>query len=96
MKTMREFIQHRVETLDKKHGNAIPIFGGALWVYDEDDNLDFDRFMSGLAHIPESAKFFKWHGGVADALRTFCNICMVDPVVIEVYMGAKFEEICKE
>lgn len=95
MKTMQEFIKHKVEVLDSKYPNAIPVFGGAIWVY-HDDDFDSKRFISGLSNVAKNAKFFKWHEGVAGAMRRFCNICMVDPVVIEVCLGENFEELCKE
>ena len=94
MKTMREFIQHRVESLDNKHPHAVAIFRGSMWVYDEEDNFNFERFIKSLAEVPVDAKIYNWHDTPANAMRTFCHICMVDPVTIEVYMGKKFEEIC--
>lgn len=96
MKTMREFIQHRIESLGKKHSNAIPIFCGALLTYDEEDNFNFERFINSLAEVPVDSKFYNWHDTSANAMRTFCHICMVDPVIVETHLGMKFEELCKE
>jgi len=93
MKTTQEFIKHKIECLDNKYPNAIPVFGGALWVY-HDNDFDSKRFIAGLHHIAENAEFFKWHEGVAGAIRRYCNICMVDPVVVEVVLGMKLEELC--
>ena len=95
MKTIQDFVKHNIEVLDSKYPNAIPIFGGALWVY-HDNDFDSQRFMAGLHHIAENAKFFKWHEGVAGALRRYCHICMVDPHVVEVGLGATFKELCAE
>ena len=95
MKTTQEFIRHNIEVLDSKYHNAIPIFGGALWVY-HDNDFDSERFIASLHHIAENAKFFGWHEGVAGAMRRFCHICMVDPVVVESCIGMSFEELCKE
>lgn len=93
MKTTQDFVKYKIECLDSKYPNAIPIFGGALWVY-HDNNFDSQRFISGLSHIAENAEFFKWHEGVAGALRRYCHICMVDPMIVEVELGATFEELC--
>lgn len=95
MKTMQEFIRHNIEVLDSKYPNAIPIFGGALWVY-HNNTLDSDRFIFGLHHVVNNARFFKWHEGVAGAMRRYCHICMVDPMVVEVELGMRFEELCGE
>lgn len=93
MKTIQDFIKHNIEVLDSKYPNAIPIFGGALWVY-HDDDFDSQRFIAGLSHIAKNAEFFKWHEGVAGAMYRYCHICMVDPMVVEVALGMKFEELC--
>lgn len=95
MKTTQDFIKHKIECLDNKYPNAIPVFGSALWVY-HDNDFDSERFISGLSRIAENAKFFKWHEGVAGAMRRYCHICMMDPVAIEVALGMKFEELCAE
>ena len=95
MKTMQEFIRYKIERLDDKYPNAIPVFGGALWVY-HDDDFDSRRFVAGLDHVSENAEFFKWHEGVAGAMRRYCNICMMDPVAVESVIGMTFEELCKK
>lgn len=92
MKTTQEFIKHNIECLDSKYPNAIPVFGGALWVY-HDNAFDSQRFIAGLSHVTENAKFFKWHEGIAGAMRRYCHICMVDPIVVEATLGMKFEEL---
>lgn len=78
-----------IEKLDEKHGNAIPIFGGAIFV----DGADFEQVVQSLPHIISSAKFFKWHGGLADACRVFCHCLFIDPALIECYIGMKFEQL---
>lgn len=93
MKTTQDFIRHEIECLDSKYPNAIPIFGGALWVY-HDNTMDWSRLISGLPHIVHSAKFFKWHEGVLGALHRYCHICMVDPMLVEVALGMKLEDLC--
>jgi len=81
---------HAVEALDEKYPNAIPIFGGAIWVRDITDII---RMLPSVIH---SAKFFRWHAGLADACRTFCSLCFVDHALVECYIGIKFEELVKE
>lgn len=94
MKTTQDFVKHNIEVLDSKYPNAIPIFGGALWVY-HGDEFDSQRFMASLSHIAHNAEFFGWHEGVVGAIRRFCHLCMVDPSIVEVALGVKLEELCK-
>ena len=94
MKTMQEFVKHKIQVLDSKYPNAIPVFGGALWVYNG-DTFSNERFVNTLFTIATNAKFFKWHEGPAQAMRRFCNLCMIDSEVIELCLGMKFEELCE-
>ena len=88
-------IKSAVESLAEKYSNAIPIFGGALGAYNyvNSDTPDFKSFMLCLSHVASSAKFFKWHEGVAGAVRRFCRICLVDPALVELYLGARLNEV---
>lgn len=79
-----------VEELDEKYGNAIPIFGGAIWVN------GIEGIIQSLPHVIHSAKFFGWHDTLANACRTFCSLCFVDPALIECYIGIKFEKLTEE
>lgn len=82
-----------IVALDKKYGNAIPVFGGALGAHkciERGDIAGFVRYFPDLIH---SAKFFKWHENTATVLRRFCHLCLVDPALIEVYLGCTFNEI---
>lgn len=89
-----EQIHDKIVALDDKHHNAIPIFGGALWASKYiTDTFDLSQFVSYLPTVAQNAKFYKWHDGIVGALRTFCNICTIDPALIEVYLGASFNEL---
>lgn len=76
-----------IENLNKEHPDAIAIFGGALWVE------DISSLIGSLAHVISEAKFRNWHEGLAGACRTFCHMCLVDPMLVEAYMGMKFEDL---
>ena len=84
-----------IEALDVKQPNAIPIFGGALWAYEYAKKGDIKTFVTYLPHVISEAKLRGWHEGVAGALRRFCHICFVDPMLIEAYLGIRFEELIK-
>jgi hypothetical protein len=76
--------------LDEKYPNAIAIFGGARLVQGLDDII---RMLPSVIH---SAKFFGWHDTIANACRTFCSLCFTDYMLVEAYIGIRFEELCKE
>jgi hypothetical protein len=86
-----------IEKLGDKYSNAIPVFGGALWAYDHVSGSDVNmaKFVSYLPSVISDAKFFKWHEGEVGALRRFCRICLVDPALVEAYLGIGFEELVK-
>lgn len=75
--------------LDEKYPNAIPIFGGARCVKNIEDIV---RMLPSVIH---SAKFFGWHDTLAGACRTFCSLCFTDYMLVEAFIGIKFEELCK-
>ena len=78
-----------IEKLNEKYNNAIPIFGGALWI----DSTDIWQVIDYLPTIIHNAKFWRWHAGLADACRMFCHCLFVDPALVECYIGMKFEQL---
>lgn len=78
-----------IEDLHEKHGNAIPIFGGAIFI----DGSDSERVALCLPSIIRNAEFFKWHDTLANACRTFCHCLFIDPMLMEVYIGTTFEDL---
>lgn len=90
-------VHRAICSLDNKYPNAIPVFGGALGAYEyiNCDHPDFGKFVGCLPTVVSNAKFYKWHEGVIGALRRFCRLCLVDPALIEAYLGITFEELCK-
>lgn len=78
-----------IEDLHEKHGNAIPIFGGAIFI----DGSDFEKVASYLPAIIRSAEFYKWHDTLANACRVFCHCLFIDPALMEIYIGYKFEDL---
>jgi hypothetical protein len=84
-----------ITTLSNKHDNTIPVFGCALSASKYLDN-DFHKFVGFIPQVISSAKFYKWHGGVVDAIRTFCHLCFVDPAIVECYLGISFAELVME
>jgi hypothetical protein len=75
--------------LDEKYKNAVPIFGGARCVKNIEDIV---RMLPDVIH---SAKFFGWHDTLAGACRTFCSLCFTDYMLVEAFIGIRFEELCK-
>ena len=67
--------------------NITAIFGGMYFVKNIND------IVNSLPHIVKSAKFFGWQQSIVSACNTFCHLCMVDPMLVEAYIGKRFEEI---
>lgn len=87
---MNETTMKMIEDLNDKHSHAISIFGGAVYVQTIDDVIN------KLPHVIMMSKFYEWHESVAQACRTFCHLCFIDPMLVEAYIGMKFERLIEE
>ena len=90
-----EYIYNAIVALDDKYPNAIPVFGGALSAYNyvNSDAPNFGKFVSYIPTVVHNAKFYSWHEGVVGAIRTFCRLCLVDPMLVELYVGMPLAEL---
>lgn len=80
-----------LESMEQKHPNTIPVLGFCRFAVNSADNLsDFIQFIPNVAF---NARFYNYDMGIANALRTFCHLCFVDPMLVEVYLGMTFEEV---
>lgn len=79
--------QRLIEKLAEQHSNAIPIFGVALWIDGVEELVDC------LPNLIDDVKFWRWHDTPANACRTLCRLCFVDPMLVEAYIGMKFEKL---
>ena len=86
---MKNATLHYIENLAEKHPDAVPIFGHAYYM----DDVSIDAIIRKLPDVVREAKFRKWHGGLADACRTFCHCLFVDPTLVECYIGMTFEQL---
>lgn len=80
--------QRFIEALDRKHPNAIPIFGGAIFL----DGSNLEKVALYLPAIIRNAEFFRWHDTLANACRQFCHCLFIDPMLMEAYIGSSFED----
>ena len=94
---IQEITKVRIEKLDSKYPNAIQIFGGAYFAvqYVQCDNPNFEKFVAYLPDLIHSAMFHKWHEGIDGALERFCHICLVNPRLVESYLGIRFSTIAQ-
>lgn len=86
-------VERNILALCDKYDNALGVFSGAYFAEEAIQSGDLATFCEFLPGVVTNAKFFKWHEGVAGALRRFCRLCLVDPALVEVYLGMKFEEV---
>ena len=57
------------------------------------DTSNIAEVAKAIPIVKRMAKFYKWHESPSDACRTFCNLCFIDPMLVEAYMGMTFEEV---
>ena len=86
-------VDDRLCALQERNTHAIPVLGGAVYAAEYAEKNDLQKFMEYLPRVIESAYIYSWEGGIADALRTFCNLCLIDPTLIEVLYGKRFADI---
>lgn len=91
-------VHSAIVALSEQHSNAIPIFGGALGAYNciNSDEPNMEQFVAYLSSVASNAKFYRWHEGVVGALHRFCHLCLIDPYLVELYIGMSFNELCTE
>lgn len=90
-----DIIKDNILALENKYENSVAVMGGAYWAAQEVhcDKPNFEKFVEYLCNMLHDYKFFGWHESKPQAMRTFCKLCMVDPMLVEVYLGMKFEEV---
>ena len=86
-------IEQRLLALNEQYSNAFAVFSGAYWAHQAVISGNMADFVSFLPTVITNVKFYGWHESIPKALRRFCNLCLVDPALIEVYLGIKFEDI---
>lgn len=84
-----------LHNLNEQHEHAIAVLGGAYFAIEcvHGEHLDMEQFVLFLPDVINKARFFGWHEGVVGALNRFCHLCLVDPSLIEAYIGMRFEEV---
>lgn len=92
---MHNIVQSNILALQDKYDNAVAVMGGAYWAAQEvhGDKPNFDKFVELMSNMIHDLKFFGWHESIPQAMRTFCKLAMVDPALVEAYIGMKFEEV---
>lgn len=89
----RQVLINQVEAIHEKHGVGVQIFGGVLYAYKYIEDNDLHAFCQSLNSVIFDAQFFHWEQGIAHALKVFCELCLVDYMLIEAYLGVSFNDI---
>lgn len=89
--------EKRLYALKKVYPDAIPVLGGAVFAATAIAENDMDEFVEYLAFAITcpSLRVKCWPGGIVSICEEFCHICLVDPKLVEVYLGYTFAEIAK-
>ena len=76
---------------------VIPVFAGAYHAvnYVSGENINLHEFCTYLLGMIQFAIATKYPKGIQNALEKFCHLCLVDPGLIEAYLGIRFEEVAR-
>ena len=86
-------VDDKLWKLQEENEHTIQVLGGAVYAAEYAEKNDLQKFMQYLPQVASSASFVRYRGGVAQALREFCHLCMVDPALIEAVVGMRFSEV---
>ena len=91
-------IDEQVENIYRTYDrNALEVLGGAALAYrdmhEDGEGRDITKIIPHLDRCMRMAFSVGWYAGVAEAMRAFCNLCMVDPALVEALLGHRFEQI---
>ena len=71
--------------MSKTQPDVIPMYGGAVYV------STIDELISCLPHIISYSRIKDYD--IIDSINTFCHICLMDPMLVQAYIGTAFEEL---
>ena len=57
------------------------------------NEIDFHEFTYRLIKSIEHMIFRQWSRPLYEGMRDYCHIAMVDPALVEAYIGMRFEDI---
>ena len=93
---MRERIIQELEKMDAEHSNDSAIFFGAIYDYQYIQNHEYEKFSEKLLYVIRDAIFYRWHDTPANAAKTYCHLCGIDPALIEVFLGKRLDDLANE
>lgn len=87
----------RLYALQKTYPDAIPVLGGAVFAATAVAENDLDALVEYLVNAVTnpSSRVKNWRGGVVSICENFCHVCLVDPKLVELYMGYTFAELAQ-
>ena len=85
----RQAIINKVENLAQ--GPAV--FGGALWAYQYIEDNDLHSFCKMLSDVVFNVQFYHSEYSISQAMKIFCELCLIDYMLIEAYLGVSFNDI---
>lgn len=86
---------NRLYALQKTYPYAVPVLGGAIYASTAAKMGDMDALVGWMAHALDTRdyKVQHWEGGIVSICENFCHVCLVDPKLVEAYMGMTFADI---
>lgn len=71
---------------------SVAIYGGAYHLEKQGKN-SFDDIANGILASIKHARFFTPEVKPSQVARNFCSLFLVDPMMMEVYLGIRLEEL---
>lgn len=68
---------------------SIPIYGGVYHLYNYTDEPSLDEVIRCINEAVRSAAFFEPDTAPQTVARNVCALCLIDPMLIEVYAGVR-------
>jgi hypothetical protein len=98
MKFNLNIVENNIRALAQTHENAIAVMGGAYFAAQDihQDTPNFNAFIYKMDEMIRQHLFRDYDEPLEKSMKTFCHLCMVDPALVEAYLGMKFKDIANE
>ena len=85
MSKFNETTYQILHNMDKTRPDVFPMFGGAVYVSTIEDLINC---------LPHIINYSKRKGyDIVDNIHTFCHICLIDPMLVQAYIGIEFAKL---
>lgn len=84
-------VKRHYHAFERTHGKGVSAFLDCLTAF-----YDIEKIVKAFPRVLRLAEKLGWHESRIDTLKTFCQLCFVDYVIVERYLGATLDELVGE